>query len=152
LGRAELLERATNIVLPVLDGLGYDLVEVSLVASHGRKTLRVFIDRCGGITLEDCARTSKAISAELDQYDIFAASYYLEVSSPGAERRLRTREDFEHFAGRKARIRFRARPGGMRELTGKMLAFKEDVLVFEPEGGAEVSVRFDDILGANLSI
>ena len=152
MGRAELLERARNIVFPVTESLGYDLVEVSLVASHGRRVLRVFIDRCGGITLDDCARTSKAISAELDQHDLFASRYFLEVSSPGAERRLRTRKDFEHFAGRKAKIRFRACPGGTMELTGRMLAFKEDVLVFEPEGGAEVSVRFDDILGANLSI
>ncbi|HVP57353.1 MAG TPA: ribosome maturation factor RimP [bacterium] len=152
MGRVELLERARNIVFPVVDNLGYDLVEISFVASHGRRVLRVFIDRREGITLNDCARTSKAISAELDRHDLFTARYYLEVSSPGAERRLRTREDFEHFAGRKARVRFRVSAGGTRELTGRMLGFKENVLVFEPEGGAELSVPFGDILSANLSI
>jgi len=152
MGRAELLERTRNVVLPVLSALGYDLVEVALVASHGRKTLGIFIDSKAGINLEDCARASKAISAELDRHDLFAGRYYLEVSSPGAERRLRTRDDFGHFVGRKARIRFREETGGVRDLTGMMRTFKDDVLVFEPEGGAEVRVRFETILGANLSI
>jgi ribosome maturation factor RimP len=151
-GRAELLERARNVVLPVVESLGYDLVEVALAVSHGRRVLQVFIDRSGGITLDDCARTSKAIGAELDQCDIFPARYFLEVSSPGAERKLRTRQDFGHFVGRKARIRFRAASGVATGATGKMLAFKEDVLVFEPEGGTEISIRFGDILSANLSI
>lgn len=152
MGRAELLERARNIVFPVVDRFGYGLVEIDMVASHGRRTLRIFIDRDGGITLDDCARVSKAVSAELDQHDLFAARYYLEVSSPGAERRLRTREDFEHFAGRKARIRFKDASGGTREVTGRMRTFKDDVLVIEPEGGGEVSVELYDIVSANLSI
>jgi len=151
-GRAELLERARNIVFPVVDQLGYGLVEIDLMASHGRRTLRIFIDRDGGIALDDCARVSKAVSAELDQHDLFAARYYLEVSSPGAERRLRTREDFGHFVGRKARIRFKEASGGTREVTGRMRTFKDDVLVIEPEGGGEVSVELYDIVSANLSI
>ena len=152
MGRAELLERVRNIVLPVVDRLGYGLVEVDLVASHGRRTLRIFIDREGGITLDDCARVSKAVSAELDQHELFAARYFLEVSSPGAERRLKAREDFERFAGRKARIRFKEASGGTREVTGIMRTFKDDVLVVEPEGGDRVSVDLYDIVSANLSI
>ena len=152
MGGAELLEKIRNIVLPVLDRLGYHVVEVVLVGSHGRRTLRVFIDRRGGVTLDDCARASKALSAELDQHDLLACKYYLEVSSPGAERKLRTREDFQCFVGRKAKIRFREDGGYVADLVGTIGSFKDDVLVLEPEGRAEVSVRFADILGANLSI
>ena len=152
MGRAELLERIRNIVLPVLDGLGYGLVEVAVVASHGRRTLRIFIDRRQGISLADCARVSKALSAELDEQNIFVGRYYLEVSSPGAERRLRTREDFERFVGRKAKIRFKAADGCAKEKVGTIGSFTEDVIVLRSEDGAEVGVRFEDILGANLSI
>jgi ribosome maturation factor RimP len=152
LGRAELLERATNIVLPVLERLGYDLVEVAVVVSHGRRILRVFIYRRGGVTLEDCARASKALGAELDQHSLFSGRYFLEVSSPGAERRLRGREDFERFQGSKARVRFRAADGRAAEATGRIGGFAGDVLVLEPEGAGEVSIPFESILGANLSL
>jgi len=103
--RAELLERIRYVVLPVLDRLGFDLVEVALV-SEGRRILRVFIDRGEGVNVEDCARASKALSAELDQHDLVRGRYYLEVSSPGAERKLKAPEDYKRFVGRKAKLAF----------------------------------------------
>jgi ribosome maturation factor RimP len=150
-GRAELLERIRIVVLPVLERLGLELVELSLV-SHGRRILRVFIDKEAGVTLDDCAMASKALSCELDAYEFFPGRYYLEVSSPGAERRLRTREDFARFTGRKSRIRFREPGGKIKELVGTIESFKDEVLVVQPEGETGVSVSFANILGANLSI
>ena len=95
MNRAELQENVSAAVLPVLTAIGYDLVEVRLVVSHGRRTLRVFIDKPGGVNVSDCANASRAMSAILDDSDLFRGRYFLEVSSPGAERALRSREDFE---------------------------------------------------------
>lgn len=152
MGRGELLEKVRNVVLPVLQDLGYDLIEVAVVISHGRRILQVFIDCRQGVTVEDCARASKALSECLDRQDVFPGRYFLEVSSPGAERRLKGREDFERFAGRKARLRFRGADGRVLEATGTIGPCVDQVLVLQPEGAAEVSVRLEDVLGANLAL
>ena len=152
MGRGELLEKVRNVVLPVLQDLGYDLVEVAVVGSHGRRILQVFIDHRQGVTLDDCARASKALSECLDQQDVFPGRYFLEVSSPGAERRLKGRQDFERFVGRKARLRFRGADGKVLEATGILGPCVDQVLVLRPEGAAEVSVRLEDIVGANLAL
>ena len=152
MGRGELLEKVRNVVLPVVENLGYGLVEVAVVVSHGRRILQVFIDCPQGVTVDDCARASKALSECLDQENVFPGRYFLEVSSPGAERRLRGREDFERFAGRKARLRFRGADGKTLEATGTLGSCEDRVLVVQPEGGAEVRVRLEDILSANLAL
>lgn len=150
--RGELLDSLRGVVSPVLTNLGYDLVELAIVVSHGRRTLRVFIDKEGGVTLEDCARSSKAIGFALDDGDLFLGRYYLEVSSPGAERKLRTRQDFERFMGRKAHVRFREDAGGVNEITGKIKGFTDDILTLQPEGAEPVDIKYEAIFRANLSL
>jgi ribosome maturation factor RimP len=136
----------------MLDTLGYDLVELALAVSHGRRTLRVFIDRPDGINVEDCAVASRAISAVLDENDLSLGRYYLEVSSPGAERKLRGREDFERFVGRKALVRFRQAIAGKRELKGKIAGVRDDVLEIRPEEGDAMEVPLEAISSANLCL
>ncbi|MFZ1946293.1 MAG: ribosome maturation factor RimP [bacterium] len=152
MGRAELLERARNTVLPVLQGLGYDLVEIALAASHGRKILRIFIDQKRGVNLEDCARASKAVGAELDRCDFMSGRYHLEVSSPGAERRLRSEDDFARFVGRKARVRFKGTGGKIEEAVGLIESFSDGLVCVSSDQGDSVRVRLADIVRANLSI
>ena len=139
--------------MPVLAGIGYDLVEVGLVVTHGRRTVRVFIDKPGGVNVDDCAVASRAMSAVLDERtDLFRGRYFLEVSSPGAERRLRSREDFERFAGRKALLRVRSEEKGIEVLKGKIGEFKGDILGFELEDGTHIAVPLHEIAKANLSL
>jgi ribosome maturation factor RimP len=147
-----LLERVRSILLPALANLGYDLVEVALVVSHGRRTLRVFIDRENGVNLDDCARASKAMSPALDEEGFFQGRYFLEVSSPGAERKLRTRQDFEHFVGRLALVRLRGGCNGRNEIKGKIESFQDDVLELRPEGDAVIAIPFETISSANLCL
>lgn len=84
---------------------GIDLVAVELFRMGGGTTLRISIDRLGGVSLESCARTSRLISPLLDSEDLITGHYSLEVSSPGEERPLQRTQDFELFKGRRARIR-----------------------------------------------
>jgi ribosome maturation factor RimP len=139
------------VVLPVLENLGYDLVEVALV-SEGRRILRVFIDRREGLSVEDCARASKALSAELDQHDLLGGRYYLEVSSPGAERKLKTPEDFGRFVGRKAKVTFREPDGRVAEKVGRIESFRDEAVVLQVDGSAEVNIPLGSILTARLAI
>jgi ribosome maturation factor RimP len=147
-----LLERAKGVVLPLLANLGYELVEIGMVVSHGRKTLRVFIHRRGGVTLDECAKVSKAIGPLLDDEGLFQGRYYLEVSSPGAERKLRARDDFRIFVGSKVSIRTRPVEGEQRKIEGLIENFSGDVVTVRREDGASVAIPLDDISGARLCI
>jgi ribosome maturation factor RimP len=146
------LERARSAVLPVLANLGYELVEIGLVVSHGRRTLRVYIHRRGGVTLDGCAKVSKAVGPLLDDEGLFPGRYYLEVSSPGAERKLRTRDDFRIFVGSKVRIRTRPIEGKQRSIEGSIEDFSGDVVTVRQEAGRCVPVPLEDISCANLCL
>ncbi|MFH1312261.1 MAG: ribosome maturation factor RimP [Candidatus Eisenbacteria bacterium] len=150
--RSELLERVRSVLLPALANLGFDLVEVALVVSHGRRTLQVFIDKENGVNLDDCARASKAISPALDEGGFFRDGYYLEVSSPGAERKLRSRQDFERFVGRLALVRLREGRNGRTEVKGEIESFQDDMLALRPEGEALIAIPFETISSANLCL
>lgn len=150
--RNQLLEEAEAVVSPVLANLGYDLVELSLVVSHGRRTLRVFIDKPGGVGLEDCALASKAVGPTLDERGVQMGRYFLEVSSPGADRKLKTREDFGHFIGRKALVRLREARDGVTEIKGRIASFDDDMLKLKPEDGEEIDVPFEAISSARLCL
>jgi ribosome maturation factor RimP len=152
MNRGELQENVSKAVLPVLAGIGYDLVEVKLVVSHGRRTLRVFIDKPGGVNVGDCAVASRAISAVLDESELFPGRYFLEVSSPGAERALRGRGDFERFVGRKASLKVRSVGKGIEIVKGIIGDFEGDILSFELEDGTRIAVPFEEIAKANLSL
>ncbi len=152
MNRAELQEHVSAAILSVLGTIGYDLVEVGLVVSHGRRTLRVFIDKPGGVNVNDCATAGRAIGAVLDEDDLLKGRYFLEVSSPGAERALRSREDFERFVGRRARLKVRSEKHGIEIIEGIIGDFDGDKLGFELENGTQIAVPFDEIAKANLSL
>jgi ribosome maturation factor RimP len=106
LGRKEeILEKVRNIAAPLAAQEGLELVDVELGGAGGRQTLRLFIDKPGGVSLEDCSSVSRAVSAALDVEDPLAGAYDLEVSSPGLDRPLRTPEHFEKYKGEKVRVK-----------------------------------------------
>lgn len=126
-----------DVVVAELDSLGLDLVELRRGGTRTRPVVDVRIDRRDGqqVTVDDCARASRAIEARLDAGDLFAGKYVLEVSSPGVERPLRTEADWRRFTGRRARLTSPA-VGGMKE--GEIVGLEEDA------GGAEVLLRDDE--------
>ena len=150
--RDEFLDGARGIVSPVLANLGLELVEIGLVVSHGRRTLRVFIDKPGGVNVSDCANASRAMSAILDEGDLLKGRYFLEVSSPGAERPLRSREDFERFIGRRARLKVRSEEKGIEVMVGTIESLDKDILGFKLENGTQITVPFGEIAKGNLSL
>ena len=106
MGRKEdILEKVRGIAAPLAAQDGMELVDVELGGAGGHQTLRLFIDRAGGVSLDDCTLVSRAVSAALDVEDPIAGAYNLEVSSPGLDRPLRTPEHFEKFKGSKVRVK-----------------------------------------------
>jgi len=100
-------ESLKSIILPVLDQMGIDLVDLELHGSGNRTILRVFVDQEGGITLQRCANASRAIADILDRKDPIPSRYVLEVSSPGLNRPLTTERDFKRHVGKTVNIRHR---------------------------------------------
>jgi ribosome maturation factor RimP len=125
-----------DVVVAELDSLGFDLVELRRGGTRTRPVLDVRIDRRDGekVTVDDCARASRAIEARLDAGEVFAGKYVLEVSSPGVERPLKTAADWRRFVGRRARLTSAA-VGGMIE--GEIAGLEDDA-------GRDVAIVRDD--------
>jgi len=102
------LEEIQRLLAPTLTHMGYSIYSLERSGSGGR-TLRIAIDKSDGfISLDDCERVSRVAGPLLDQADLIPESYTLEVSSPGAERALRDRAEYERFVGRKVNVRYRS--------------------------------------------
>ncbi len=114
------LERIRQIAERVAASEGLFLVDVELKGGRSNLLLRVFIDKAGGVSHRDCELVSEQMSAILDVEDLFLASYTLEVSSPGLDRKLARPAEYEHFTGRRARLVLREPVGEGRVLEGRL--------------------------------
>ncbi len=140
-------------VEPAVAGLGYELVDVQ--ASNGGRLLRVFIDKPGGITVDDCATVSRQLTRVLPVEGVDFER--LEVSSPGLDRPLRKAGDFSRFAGQKAEVRMRTPDAtGRRKFVGVLKGAEAGCVnleLEEPQGGKQkqqVALALDDIERAKL--
>ena len=131
---------------------GLELVHVELAGGARSPIVRVFIDRPGGVTHEDCSEVSEHVGTVLDVEDFIHAAYTLEVSSPGLERGLYRPEDYERFAGRLAKLKTRASLGGQRNFRGRIVAFDGEDVLFDDKTTGRVRVPFSEIAKANLEI
>ncbi len=105
LHKDDICERVSAIAQPILDALRLELVEIEFKRSGREAILRLFIDKEGGVTLDDCADVSRELSLVLDVEDFIPCAYNLEVSSPGLDRPLKTPADYERFTGRLIKVR-----------------------------------------------
>jgi ribosome maturation factor RimP len=142
------------LILPTLTFLGYELYDLGVFGSGANTTLRVRIDRPEGVSLDDCERVSKSLSALLDQADPFPTRYELEVSSPGAERPLRNLEEYRRFIGRRANVRYRV--GDSEQVAeGRLTAVSDDMIELQLGEGKHlrtVAIPLADVISARLAI
>ncbi len=102
---AQLIERIENLITPILDDLGYELVDVEYKQEERGWVLRFLLDKDGGINLDECATASREISTLIDVENLISTAFNLEVSSPGIERPLKKEKDFVRFAGEPVKIK-----------------------------------------------
>jgi ribosome maturation factor RimP len=145
--------RLADIVGPVIDGLGFELVRIRLMGGKTR-TLQIMADRPdGGIDVDDCGEISTAVSAVLDVEDPVEDNYILEVSSPGIDRPLTRLKDFEAWKGWEARIETTELIDGRRRFKGTLAGTEGDEVLIDLEEGAEtvtIGLRFDWLSDAKL--
>ena len=131
---------------------GLELVHVELAGGARSPVVRVFIDKPGGVTHEDCSEVSQHVGTVLDVEDFIPGAYTLEVSSPGLERGLYSRADYERFAGRLAKIRTRGAIGGQRNFRGRIVGVEGEGVLFDDKMTGRVRVPLNEIAKANLEI
>ncbi len=146
-------QRLAAIITPAIEGLGFELVRLRLMAGKTR-TLQIMADRPdGGIEVEDCARISTAVSAILDVEDPLDDAYTLEVSSPGIDRPLTRIKDFAAWEGYEARLETTDLIDGRRRFKGVLMGVEGDEILIEIEDqGAPVTIglQFDWLSDAKL--
>lgn len=145
-----LLEQIEKLVEPVLAQNEMEMVNLEFTHEHGQWVLRFFLDKKGGITLDDCARMSDRMGAILDAADIVRQSYSLEVSSPGVYRPLRKEADYLRFKGERVEVSLYAPINGRRHIKGKIASLEGGVLVVEEAPGTQFSLPLADVAKANL--
>ena len=120
-----------ELVTPVLTQNKFELVDVEYKKEGPDWYLRVYIDKPGGITLDDCQIVSRYLSDELDRVDPVDHKYILEVSSPGIDRPLKTDKDFQKYAGKEIYLKLYTRVNRRKELTGMLIGLKDGVVSVE---------------------
>ncbi|HVS80210.1 MAG TPA: ribosome maturation factor RimP [Pyrinomonadaceae bacterium] len=131
---------------------GVELVHAEVAGPDNRPVVRVFIDKLGGVTHRDCSEVSEQLGTVLDVEDFIHAAYTLEVSSPGLERGLYRRADYERFAGSAAKIKSRAPVNGQCNFRGRIIGIDNDHVIFDDQTSGRVRVPIDEIVKANLEI
>ncbi len=145
-------ERVRAIAERVTIDHGLELVHAEVAGPDNKPIVRIFIDKPAGVTHEDCSGVSLHVGTILDVEDFIHASYTLEVSSPGIERGLYKRQDYERFAGSSARMRTRRAINGQRNFRGQLIGIDGDEVVFEDRTSGKVKIPLDSIAKANLEI
>ena len=131
---------------------GLELVHTEVAGPENKPIVRIFIDKPNGVTHEDCSEVSTHLGTILDVEDFIHASYTLEVSSPGLERGLYKRADFERFAGSQAKMKTRQPIAGQRNFRGRLLGVEGDDVLFEDRTNGQVRVPLELITKANLEV
>ena len=144
-----LREKLIALIEPLLTTLGYELADLDFAAGRGHSQLRVYIDRPGGVGLDDCETCSREIGALLDVHDPIPSAYTLEVSSPGLDRLLRTPAQFLRFVGTKVAVELLVPRDGRRRYSGKLQSAAAQGVEVDVDGEL-VSARYDEILRARL--
>ena len=158
-GEASVVEQVRTVASRVAAGYGLEIFDVQFRREAPGMVLRVQIDRPGPaataedcVSVEDCARVSRELSAILDVEDVVPIAYTLEVSSPGLDRALRGADDYARFTGRRAKIVVREKVDGQGFFKGRIVGIADGAVTVETEGGRQHVVPLDLITRANLEV
>ncbi len=141
--REDYEHRAEALLLPIVEQFGFELVDVEYVKEGGTWYLRGYIDKPGGITINDCEAVSRQFSDRMDEEDFIPDSYVMEISSPGLDRPLRKPKDFERSIGKEVEIRTYRPVDHCKEFVGTLVSCDDDTVTVETEGQNRVFDRKD---------
>jgi len=141
-----------DLVLPVIEENGFELEDIEFVKEGKEWFLRVYIDKDGGITLDDCQIVSEYLSDKLDEVDPIPHPYYLEVSSPGLDRPLKTERDFEKYKGRLVEVHLYEAVDGQKLIEGELMGLKENRISLKISEDKIIEIPREKVSQVRLSV
>jgi len=150
--KPSLNERIREIAVRVAEENGLEFVHAQIAGTSKNLTISIFIDKPGGVTHEDCANVSRVLDDILEVEDFIPSAYLLEVSSPGIERGLYSRKDFEKFVGSLAKVKTGIAINGQRNFRGRINAVEEDEIVFDDKTSGTIRFSYSAVVKANLEV
>jgi len=136
-------QRTQKLLEPILEKNSYELYDVEFVKEAGNWYLRVYIDKEGGITIDDCELVSRTLSDLLDEHDFISESYMLEVSSPGLGRRLRKDKHFEKSIGEEVEVKLFRPINKKKEYIGRLKSFDKNTVSIELDDGSVLEIPME---------
>ena len=149
---APMAAKITQLLTPIIEAEGTTLYDLEFIKEGGNKILRLYIDKPEGVDLNDCERVSRAAEAELDIHDPIPTAYYLEVSSPGIERKLTKPEHFTKYVGHKIAIKLYGPVDGRRKFTGILDSYENGNLTLTDEDGQQRTFEQPQISASRLVV
>ena len=145
-------ERVEKLLEPVMTENGFELVDVEFIKEGANYFLRVYIDKPGGVTIDDCELVSRALEARLDEEDFIEQAYVLEVSSPGLDRQLKKDKDFVKYAGSLVDVKLYRERDGSRAFQGRLKSMAEGKLCIVLEDETEMEFDKKEIASVRLAV
>lgn len=139
------------MITPFLEENGFELVDIEYIKEGSNWFLRIFCDKEGGIDIDECVRISEYVSEQLDIHEPISGAYFLEVSSPGAERPLKKPEDVQKAIGKNVFITTYEPINKMKEFEGQLLAFDGEMITVRV-GNHEHILPYEKVASARLAI
>lgn len=153
MSKREVYEQKTEeLLLPIVEEHGFELVDVEYVKEGGTWYLRAYIDKPGGIAVDDCEVVSRAFSDILDEKDYIEDTYIFEVSSPGLGRPLKKEKDFARSMGEEVEVRTYRAIDRQKEFVGILKEYDKDTVTLEMEDGSERTFERNDIALIRLAL
>lgn len=146
--QSSVAKRAWEVTEPLIGHEGMEIVDIEYHREGHGAVLRFYLDREGGIALDDLATMSRRLGDVLDVHDVVPGHYTLEISSPGINRRLRQPDHFRRYIGKRVRVKTLGRGEGRRQVVGTLRSVAEQGIVVDASDGSRF-IEFDDIAKAN---
>ncbi|MBQ4347788.1 MAG: ribosome maturation factor RimP [Firmicutes bacterium] len=141
-----------TLITPVTDERGYELVDLEFVKEGPQRYLRVYIDKPGGVAIDDCEFVSRALERMLDEKDFIEEAYILEISSPGLDRPLKKESDFVRYAGEQVDIKLYSPKEGKKEFSGMLIGLQNDIISIRDEAGKVLEFEKKAVASVRLAV
>lgn len=152
MAKKDMMKTLNEIVQPIADSMNVELVDLEFIKEAGNWYLRVYIDKEGGVFINDCEEVSHAISDELDEKDPIEQSYILEVSSPGLDRPLKKQKDFDRNKGQTVEVKLFKPINGEKLFEGILVGLIDNKVLIESENHEKLEFSMEDVALVKLAV
>lgn len=147
----DIVKLAEELAMPVIEQNGFEFVDAEFVKEGPNKYLRVYVDKEGGITINDCEIVSRYLDERLDD-NITDEPYILEVSSPGIDRILKRDHEYVKYSGRAVEVKLFKAVDGQKEFGGTLVGLEDDKVVITDENGSRLEFARKDVASTRLAV